>query len=1496
MGWLPVNVKNGDVVRDSTEKALPAGNKRFTGTLLLGGLLSLLLGYGVIQNNLAEKEQDFLHDSHAITQGYQHAIQTGTRLLTNFALLFASSSFVDEEEFQRFVQPQLAVGDFVSVAFLALLAEENPYAAGLSDSAGVVESGGGEARRRFAFRYMAYRDEVMEQDMPTMQAPAAAYSEAIPGALASGELVLGGLVGLTHKNDTLVMYKPVFKPTPQGETLLGLFVVSLDPMAALERMEATHQLNAQLYIDGVFVGERNCCLLRSALGLPTLQHEEQIALQDTSFRLVSGRGMDWVTAGIKGAVLALMLGLLLTFFAYRLQLASVARLTLLQERNRVIRRKVDDQTQALRQSTIELQQQKAALDEHAIVSIADTGGSITYVNDKFCEISGYERSELIGRNHRLIKSERHPIAFYEEMWSTISQGRVWHGVVCNRSKHGGEYWVNSTIVPFLDSRGLPYQYVSIRTDVTPIVNVEAALARSEQEITSILDTVPALIWYKDRDSRIVRANRRAAALAGLTPEEMAGRPHSEFFPPEAVARYRRDDLKVIESGEPLLDLHESLQLAEKMHHFRVDRVPYCNEGGDIIGVIVMASDTTQQKEIEQTLQANEERLRRSQGFANIGTWDWNIQNGELFWSERIATLFGYEVGALETTYENFLNAVHPDDRELVTLAVGACVESGAEYNIEHRVVWPDGQVRWLSEKGDVVRDENGAPLHMLGVVTDIHERKMAELALKESEVALSENEEKFRSLYELSPVGIALNEMDGGFLDANQAFLEIIGYTDEECRNLSYWELTPKEYGTQEAEQLKILEKSGRYGPYEKEYRHKDGHRVPVLLHGTIVYDREGKRRIWSIVQDISARKQAEQELKASEERLLEAQQLARIGNWQAEMETGTLEWSDVIYEIFGYAPQSFAPSVEAFKRTVHPDDVALVEESERRARETGIHDVVHRIIRPDGEVRYVHELARSVVGDDGQLLRLLGTVQDVTDEKLAEQDLAIYRRIFDSTRQGIGVTDTQGKLVYSNRAHDEIHGYSHEEVMGKPFTLFLSEETQAWAVDEILGAVQAGRGWSGLLPIVRKDGSELMTAANVGFIRDDEGTLQNIFNIVSDYSPELERQQQLQEAKEAAELANRAKSEFLSSMSHELRTPLNAILGFTQLMRDDENLTAGQRESMEDISHAGAHLLELINEVLDLARIEAGKMELSISRVALGDVIAASKNLITPLAGKRGIQLAFSPACLGSYVVMADFTRTKQVLLNLLSNAVKYNREGGRVEVSCLEVAHGRLRISVSDSGKGIPEAKLGRLFEAFNRLDAEGGSVEGTGIGLVITRHLVELMGGDIGVESVAGEGSTFWFELPLAEGEGVKTRETRSEAVVYHDGFGAGRTVLYIEDNPVNLKLVSKLVDKRTELHLLSAEEPVHGIELALEHRPDLILLDINLPGMSGYEVLRHLRAMEATRDIPVVALSANAMADDLQRGAEAGFDGYLTKPIDVKEFFSVVGAMLGEGEGV
>jgi PAS domain S-box-containing protein len=520
----------------------------------------------------------------------------------------------------------------------------------------------------------------------------------------------------------------------------------------------------------------------------------------------------------------------------------------------------------------------------------------------------------------------------------------------------------------------------------------------------------------------------------------------------------------------------------------------------------------------------------------------------------------------------------------------------------------------------------------------------------------------------------------------------------------------------------------------------------------------------------------------------------------------------------------------------------------------------------------------------------------------------ALQNAILTSANFSIIATDEKGIIQLFNVGAERMLGYSAAEVVNRISPSDIHDPQEVKARAEALShelATTIAPGFEALafkasreiediyeLTYICKDGSRFPAIVSITALRDDYGDIIGYLLIGTDNSVRKRVESELKEAMAAAEKANRAKSDFLSGMSHELRTPLNAILGFAQLLESGSPApTPNQKRNIDQILKAGWYLLELINEILDLALIESGKLTLSPEPVSLVEVMLECRAMIEPQARKRGIGMTF-PRFEIPHFVNADRTRVKQVLINILFNAIKYNKPGGTVAVECAASPPGSIRISVRDSGAGLAPEQLAQLFQPFNRLGKEAGAEEGTGIGLVMTKRLIELMGGAIGADSAVGVGSVFWIELPLTTSPhlAVLASEHASHARPLEPDGMPRRTLLYVEDNPANLELVEQLVARRPDLRILGAADGSLGIEFARAYQPEVILMDINLPGISGIEAMKILRSDPSTAHIPIIALSANAVPRDIEKALEAGFFSYLTKPIKVSEFMEALDVAL------
>ena len=626
-----------------------------------------------------------------------------------------------------------------------------------------------------------------------------------------------------------------------------------------------------------------------------------------------------------------------------------------------------------------------------------------------------------------------------------------------------------------------------------------------------------------------------------------------------------------------------------------------------------------------------------------------------------------------------------------------------------------------------------------------------------------------------------------------------------------------------------------------------------------------------------------------------DAQGVIQIFNVGAERMLG-YQAADVVNRI---TPSSISDEAEVIARaaalslefhtSITPGFAALVFKASREIED--IYELTY--IRSDGS-RFPAIVSVTALRDEAE--RVIGylLIGTVLDQRLRDQQF-YTRSLIESNIDAIMTTNPLGLISDVNQQMEALTGCTRDELIGEPFKNYFTDQARAEAA--ITRALDEGKVTNYELTAYHKDGRQTVVSYNATTFHDREQRLQGVFAAARDVTERKQFEHTLQEnnvelelAKAAAEKANRAKSEFLSSMSHELRTPLNAILGFAQLIESGEPvLTPTQKISIDQILQSGWYLLRLINEILDLALIESGKVSLSQESMSMSEVFEDCRAMMEPQADQRRIQMTF-PDVGRVFYVFADRTRVKQVLINLLSNAIKYNRENGAVIIQCQKTAEKRIRVTVQDTGSGLSPKQLSRLFQPFNRLGREAGTEEGTGIGLVVTRQLVELMGGSMGVESTLGSGCSFWFELLASDAPALMYDHALPDAdravPLSSETSAAQRSLLYVEDNPANMALIKQLMLRRRDLKLLTAIDADIGLQLARSLQPAVILMDINLPGLSGYGALKILQNDPATAHIPVLALSANAIPRDIAKGLDAGFFRYLTKPIKVHEFMDAL----------
>ncbi len=1070
--------------------------------------------------------------------------------------------------------------------------------------------------------------------------------------------------------------------------------------------------------------------------------------------------------------------------------------------------------------------------------------------------------------------------------------------------------------------GLGARVIGTVLDLTEQRRTEEALRRSEARFRQALRGSPVVVATQDRDLRYTWVHSPGLS----TVEERLGRSDADLLAEADAARVTRVKRAVLETGLPAREEVRNTG-ADGVRDLQLSVEPLKDEGGEVGGVSVVEIDLTERHRTATALKESEERLRLAMQGARMFSFDSDLLTGVQQISANAAKVLGYEV--LPEAFEDrvtWSSVVHPDDLPKVRLAHVRLLEAG-EGSAEYRVRSGDGY-RWLAVHRTLVRDRAGVPLRIIGMAQDVTERKRAEQAARARElaalarlqaIAMRAVEDDLSGLFdEIVDAAIAITGADMGVLQVRDrgGELEIVAQRGFEPRlepvmasdrgpasmgslavahggrvvvedltrghaSLSAPDLRALlAAGVRAAQATPLATRSGDIlGTLSVHYRSPrpcDEQDLPTLnLLARLSADLLEQRRL---MDDLRAADRRNREfLAAVAEPVVIIDQRGRIAyaNGQAE-------------KVFGYGPgeldgQPHALLLPERLRLLHVLHTKRLVSSERRTRALSPELPLYGR-RKDGTEFPIEVSVNPITTASGTMVSTV--VRDVGERRRLEAAAQLHAErlasAIESIPDPIAVWDTADRLAACNSAFRELV----TTVVPGPFLgSLVGADLDARVAEALVAPDEDPRGTFSRVPSADlhfRDGRRLRVST-----REMPGG--GRVTVAIDLTEDLRQKHDLEVARADAEAASRAKSEFLASMSHELRTPLNAVLGFCQLLQRDrkEPLTERQREMVDLAYRGGEHLLHLIDDALDLARIEANRVSMDLQPMSVLDAIGDTVDALEPTASEAGVALLFEPPATEPPPVDADARRLVQILMNYGSNAVKYNRRGGCVAFHVTRPRPGVVRVTVEDTGGGIAVEHRARLFQPFQRAGQETGPIEGTGIGLAISKRLAELMGGRVGFESTLGVGSSFWVELPEARvrPRAVPTPPPPRPALSVRPAL-----VVYVEDNPASVAFLRSALETVEGVAFLHAANAEDGLALIRARRPDLVFMDVNLPGMDGLEALRRLSLDPATRDVPVVAVTAAASATDRARGEQAGFRRYLTKPVSMDELESALEALL------
>jgi PAS domain S-box-containing protein len=1027
--------------------------------------------------------------------------------------------------------------------------------------------------------------------------------------------------------------------------------------------------------------------------------------------------------------------------------------------------------------------------------------------------------------------------------------------------------------------------------------LEARVVERTAEALDLYNNAPCGYHSIDADGLVLQMNDTELEWLGYRRAEVVGRMRlADLMSPRSAAQFARVLPGFVSSGSFSNVEWEWKRKDGSLFNVLIHASAVRDAGGRFLRTRSAALDITDRTRAEAALDAERRRLAGIIEGTGAGTWEWNIQNGQTSFNERWAEILGYTLTELApTTQETWKRLVHEDDLLEVDDLLKRHFQGEVPYCVsEMRMRQRNGTWIWVLSRGRVTeRDEAGRPVWMQGTLLDISERKRLEDGLRESE-------SRYRAVFEGSLDAIITTDTEGRCLECNPAAVSIFRFASKEALLARHiWELSPV-YQPDGQNSLyassAIISRLITHGGQVIEWQHvrADGSLFPaeVSLNRCLV---QGRWVLLGVIRDITLRKAAEVELRRSESKLRRLIELAPFAIGICN-QAGEITYINARhFQTFGYTRDEI-PTVDAWMERAYPDagyreevrrrwsEAVLRSEATQADSEAGEYHVTCR----DGSVRQVL-ISGSPLGDES-----IVTFVDITRMKQTHEALQKLSLAVEYSPNMILITDETGRVEYVNPAWEACTGYQLAEVAGQRPRALKSGVHPREFYAHLWGEITAGRVWRGEFCNRRKNGELYWESAAIAPARDDGGRITHFIAVKEDITLKKQAALELQQAKEAADAANRAKSVFLANMSHEIRTPMNAILGFSQLLLRDAPTSGPQRDHLLTVMRSGEHLMDIINDILEIARIESGRVTLNVGAFNLQKVLDDLERMFKLRAESRKLQFRIERLGVLPQCIISDETKYRQVVINLLGNAMKFTPPGGSISLSVgVKQSVGDelvLHTEVVDTGVGVAEKDLPHLFEPFFQTDSGKQVSGGTGLGLPISQAFVRLMGGEFNVCSKPGSGSSFGFDIRVTRcDEHPPEPAQQRHRVVRLTPEARGCRVLAVDDQEENRSLLQALLEP-VGFEVRSACNGQEGVDLCLQWAPHVVLMDLRMPVLDGYDAVKRIRQDPGPQP-KIIAFSASAFADDRQRALSAGFDAFLAKPVDAGLLLDLIQSVSG-----